>query len=125
MKRFNDAVRGTTNFVEIIESGHWKIDVLRKHMSEKGVDTALTVDLVTQIPSYDLAILISYDADMIPALNYAKQQGKHVAIVEFTTRSSAKHQVFRSSTRLKNSADVVIPIYEEELVIQGIAAKNP
>lgn len=82
MRRFNHAVRGNTDFVEIVESGHWKVDVLRKHVDEKGIDTALAVDLVTLINGYDVAVLISGDADMIPSLNYAKQQGKHVAVID-------------------------------------------
>lgn len=124
MRRFNFAVRGSTNFIEIIESGHWKVDLLRKRVTEKGIDTSLAVDLVTLVESYDVAIVMSGDADMIPSLNYAKQNGKHVAVVELINGYPPEKKGRQSSTRLKSHSDFVVPIYEMELVKSGIGRKE-
>lgn len=121
MRRFNHAVRGNTDFVEIVESGHWKVDLLRKQVDEKGIDTALAVDLVTLLNGYDVAVLLSGDADMIPSLNYAKQQGKHVAVIDIIKGYPPESKGRQSSTRLKNASDFVVPIYEMSLVQKGIA----
>lgn len=123
MKRFNFAVRGNTHFVEIVESGHWKVDLLRKQITEKGIDTSLAVDLVTLINSYDVAVVISGDADMIPSLSYAKQQGKHVAVVDLINGYPPEKKGRQSSTRLKSHSDFVVPIYEMDLVSKGIGQK--
>lgn len=124
MRRFNFAVRGNTNFIEIVESGHWKVDLLRKHVIEKGIDTSLAVDLVTLVNSYDVAIVMSGDADMIPSLNYAKQNGKHVAVVDLINGYPPEKKGRQSSTRLKSHSDFVVPVYEMELVKAGIGRKE-
>ena len=83
MRAFNSKVQSETHFIEIIESGHWKVNFLGRQVSEKGIDTSLAVDLVTLIDSYDIALVVSGDADMIPSIKYAKQRGKQVGVIEF------------------------------------------
>ena len=124
MKKFNHSVRGNTNFIEIVESGHWKIDLLRKRVTEKGIDTSLAVDLVTVIESYDVALVISGDADMIPSINYAKQRGKHVGVIDIINGYPPERKGRQSSTRLKSHSDFIVPVYEMELVSKKIANKR-
>lgn len=49
---------------------------------EKGVDVQLVVDMVkfAVADTYDVAILISGDGDFAPAVEFVKQQGKHVEL---------------------------------------------
>ena len=57
-KRFYHGVQSATDFVEIRQEGHWKVDLLSHSMDEKGLDTSLAVDMVALIDSYDVALLI-------------------------------------------------------------------
>ncbi len=124
MKSFNYAVRGNTHFIEIVESGHWKIDLLRKQVSEKGIDTSLAVELVTLIESYDVALVVSGDADMIPSINYAKQRGKHVGVIDIINGYPPEKKGRQSSTRLKSHSDFIVPVYEMELISKGVGKKR-
>ncbi len=119
MNQFNHAVRNNTRFVDIIECGHWKIDLLRKQMHEKGIDTSLAVDLATMTDSYDVAVVLSGDADMLPSINHAKQKGKQIGIVELTDDTEKETKGKQSSMRLRNYADFIVSVTKTELVRQG------
>jgi uncharacterized LabA/DUF88 family protein len=125
IKRFHHGVQAETDFIDIIECGHWKLDLLNKAVLEKGLDTALAVDMVTQIENYDVAILVSGDADAIPSLNYAKRQGKHVGVIEFIKGYPPEAKGRQSSSRLKVVADFVTQVYEMDLVRSQIAKPAP
>ncbi|MGE3819320.1 MAG: NYN domain-containing protein, partial [Isosphaeraceae bacterium] len=43
-KRFYHGVQAATDFVEIRQEGHWKVDLLHHTVNEKGLDTSLAVD---------------------------------------------------------------------------------
>lgn len=120
MNMFNYSVRSNTNFVDIIECGHWKVDFLRRKTEEKGIDTSLVIDMVTQINYYDVAILISGDADMIPSINFAKNHGKRVGVVDIVPSYPLDTKNKQFSTRLKNAADFVVQICETDLTAKGI-----
>lgn len=45
---------------------------------EKGVDVGISVDMMSKMPNYDAAILVSGDADFIPLVRYLKDGLKHV-----------------------------------------------
>ena len=45
-KRFYHGVQAATDFVEIRQEGHWKVDLLHHSVNEKGLDTSLAVDMV-------------------------------------------------------------------------------
>ena len=77
-KRFYHGVQAATDFVEIRQEGHWKVDLLHHTLNEKGLDTSLAVDMVALQDTYDIALLISGDADGIPGINYVKGRSKHV-----------------------------------------------
>ena len=59
-------------------------------MVEKGVDMMIGVDILKNAYEdlYDSAILVSGDGDFYPALQAAKDQGKHVEIAAFDTNIS-------------------------------------
>ena len=69
MNEFHYAVAASTDFIEVRKVGHWKVDFLEKRIDEKGVDTSFAVDMVTRVPAYDVALLISGDADSISSVN--------------------------------------------------------
>jgi uncharacterized LabA/DUF88 family protein len=58
--------------------------------SEKGVDVKLAVDMVVNAykDNYDIAILVSNDADFIPAIEEIKALGKQVINVSFPKTKS-------------------------------------
>ena len=73
-KRFYHGVQAATDFVEIRQEGHWKVDLLHHTLNEKGLDTSLAVDMVALQDTYDVALLISGDADGIPGITYVKSK---------------------------------------------------
>src|SRR5262249_51763 len=83
MSRFHYAVESSTDFIEIRRVGHWKVDFLHKSLEEKRLDTSFAVDMVSMLPSYDVAILVSGDADGIPSVAHVKNSGRHVGAIEF------------------------------------------
>lgn len=121
IRKFHYGVQSETDFIDIIECGHWKIDMLSRKVEEKGLDTSLAVDMVTQIPHYDVAILVSGDADAIPSLNYVKREGKHVGVIEFIKGYPPESKGRQSSSRLKVAADFVPQIYEMDLIREKLA----
>lgn len=123
IKRFHYSVQSQTNFIDIIECGHWKVDMLNRKVEEKGLDTSLAVDMVTQVSHYDVAILVSGDADAIPSLNFVKREGKHVGVIEFIKGFPPERRGRQSSSRLKVAADFVPQIYETDLVRESIARR--
>jgi hypothetical protein len=71
--------------------------------------------------TYDVALLISGDADGIPGINYVKSRAKHVGVVEFRQGSSQGSYAKGTSSRLKNAADFVIQIFQSDLLKLNIA----
>ena len=57
--------------------------------SEKGIDASLTVHLFDTVDSWDVAYLLSGDADFVPAVRSLRRRGKIVAGAGFSGRSSA------------------------------------
>lgn len=121
-KRFYHGVQAATDFVEIRQEGHWKVDLLHHSMNEKGLDTSLAVDMVALQDTYDVAILITGDADGIPGINYVKSRSKHVGVVEFRRGSAVDFPVNKgASSRLKIAADFVVQVYEADLIRRNLA----
>lgn len=123
-RRFYYGVRATTDFIDIIDCGHWRLDLLEQGVCEKGLDTRLAVDMVTLDGSCDMAVLLSGDADNIPSLDYVKRRGKHVAVVEFLAGYPPEKKSAHASSRLKVAADFVIRVYEMDLVQKNVAYKS-
>ncbi|GAC1309641.1 MAG: hypothetical protein NVSMB14_13520 [Isosphaeraceae bacterium] len=120
-KRFYHGVQAATDFVEIRQEGHWKVDLLHHTLNEKGLDTSLAVDMIALSRTYDVALLISGDADGIPGINYVKNESKHVGVIEFRRGSAADFPAKGTSSRLKIAADFVVQIYEADLLRRNLA----
>jgi len=62
------------------------------HLEEKGVDVALSTDMLSKAYSgqYDVAILVSTDGDFAPLCQEVKNLAKHVEVVRFE-KTSSKH----------------------------------
>jgi len=60
------------------------------HKSEKGVDVKLAIDLIINSyqNNFDIAVLVSNDADFIPAIKEIQKQGKKVYNVSFKNTKS-------------------------------------
>lgn len=56
-----------------------------RRMGEKGIDTGLVTDLLKHAweDTYDTAVLVSSDADFIPAVRFIQEKGKRVIHVGF------------------------------------------
>lgn len=124
MNRFHHAVEASTSFIEIRRAGRWKVDFLHKSLEEKGLDTSFAVDMVGLLDNYDVALLISGDADGIPSLSYVKSKDKQVGVVEFLKGYPPEKKGRNFASQLKLAADFVVQIYEMELVKAGIARKG-
>lgn len=124
-RRFHFGIRSRTDFIDVIECGHWKVDLLKRAVFEKGLDTRLAVDMVTMVDHYDVALLVSGDADNIPCMDYVKNHGKSVGVVEFLGGYPPEKKGGAFSSRLKVAADFVVQVYEMELVTKGISEKAP
>lgn len=120
MRSFYCAVRNRTDLLDIIECGRWKIDFLSRRVIEKGLDTQLAVDMLDLIDTYDIAIVVSGDADSIPSIRYAKRQGKQVIAVEF--RDDRQSSLY--SSQLKTTADIVIQLRHSDLIHESFVRKR-
>lgn len=123
MRNFHQAVRCSTDLIDIIEEGHWKVNFLRKWVEEKGLDTALAVDMVALQDNYDVGVIVSGDADSIPSIKHVKERDKHIAAVEFVNGSPPEVKGRTFSSRLREHADFVLRIYETELLRLKIAER--
>lgn len=74
--------------VEFRRSGGIGYNLLTKQLKEeKTVDVNLAVDMVLLKDNYDTALIVSGDQDYVPAVQAAKNCGKHVVNVAFETRN--------------------------------------
>lgn len=69
---------------------------------EKGVDVQLAVDLVVGAfeDTFDIAIVISSDTDLIPAIHKAKELGKQIEYIGFAHQPSFGMQSNSTLSRL-------------------------
>ena len=123
MRRFYQGVRINTDLIDVVESGHWKVNFIHKWVEEKGLDTSLAVHMLAYIENYDVGLVVSGDADSIPSIQYVKSRDKQVGAVEFVNGSPPEAKGRGFSSRLKEHADFVVRIYETELVRHGLARR--
>ena len=124
MKRFHYSVQSSSDLIDILEVGHWKVDFLGHSCEEKGLDTRLAVDMIALENNYDVAIVVSGDADSIPSIDLMKRRSKHVGAVEFVRGYPPEQKGRGFSSKIKLSSDFVARIYEMELVSKGHAKKG-
>lgn len=123
MHGFHQAVRSKTDLIDVIDSGHWKVNFLNKWVEEKGLDTSLAVDMVVLSDNFDVAVVASGDADSIPSVRYLKNKGKHVCSVEFVNGSPPEAKGRNFSSRLGEHSDFVVRIFETELLRHNLARR--
>lgn len=107
------SMTGSDEEVESVQDKLWKLgftaEVFRKHrkgVKAKGVDIALTKDLLSNafMDNYDVAVVITGDADYRPVISELKRLGKTVCLMAVTEGSA------NVNTELKRSADSFFPI---------------
>ena len=123
-KNFYRKMQLHCDFIDLKEVGHWKLDFAHRSTNEKGIDTKFSVDMVTQRDNFDLAILISGDADGIPAIEYLKSQGKAVTVVDFVQDHQEYGKGNYFSQKLKASSDFMTSIKIEDLISANIAIRR-
>jgi uncharacterized LabA/DUF88 family protein len=95
--------------VEFRRAGSIRYDLFSKKLgNEKGVDVKLATDLLTLKDIYDVAIILSGDADYVPAVQAVKDSGKHVINVSFLRKSGGI--LPGGARRLNQATDRVIEI---------------
>ncbi len=88
----------------------FKPDVFKKRRKEskgKGVDIALTKDVLSNafLNNYDVAVIMTGDADYRPVIDELKRLGKTVCIMAFTEGAKVNRE-------LKLSADFFMPLVD-------------
>ncbi len=83
-------------------------EVTYERKREKGVDVMLTTDLIVGAveDTYDMAVIISSDADLLPAIDWVrKTKGKHIQYVGFSfpNESNPEKAVRPLPSLIKNS----------------------
>jgi len=123
MNRFYHAVESASDFIEMRRCGRWRVDLLHKVITEKGLDVGFAVDLVALQPHYDVAVLIAPDLEGIPGMGYVKNNGKQLMSIEFLRGTPPEHGR-PTLAKFRTGVDCVVPIYESELVRDGLATKG-
>ena len=98
--------------------GYWGTRV-----GEKGVDTGMAVDMVSKMKDYDVAILVSGDADFFPVVKYLKDNLKQV--YQFSLALGVPPEIKYLSPWLKSIVDVFAFFDEVELLSKYLDGKFP
>ncbi len=119
-----------TDFLEFRYVGQYQVHPLRVHrieqndngiiryrgvqVGEKGVDTGIAVDMIAKMPHYDVAILVSGDADFLPVVGYLKDHLRYV--YQFSVAKGVPPSVRYLSPYLKGKVDCFAAYDEAELL---------
>jgi uncharacterized LabA/DUF88 family protein len=122
-RRFHYAIRSATGFIDVVECGHWKLDLIHRQVLEKGLDMRLAVDMVTLLDTYDVALLVPGDTENIPSVDHVQARGRHVGVVEFVSPHARERKGSAALSRLRMAADFVVPVNETDLIARGLAEK--
>ena len=78
-------------------------------MGEKGIDTGLVTDLLKHAweDTYDIAVLVSSDADYIPAVEFVQEKGKRVIHAGFPPDGMELRKACWSSVDLGSLIDTM------------------
>lgn len=90
------------------------IRYLGKQQGEKGVDLGIAVDMIAKMDSYDVAILISGDADFLPVVGYLKDKLKYV--YQFSLAKGVPPHINYLSPWLRGLVDCFAAFDERELL---------
>jgi uncharacterized LabA/DUF88 family protein len=80
----------------------------KKFGTEKGVDTQLATDMIVLADIYDVAIILSGDADYLPAVAAVKAKGRLVYSVAFLGETGSP--LPGGARRLRNAVDSQIDV---------------
>jgi uncharacterized LabA/DUF88 family protein len=93
-KKSQKMVESQQKFLTSLENNGYQIKrgkiVYDNDIREKGVDVQIAIDLVIGAVEnkYDIAIVVSSDTDLIPAIKYVRSKGKRVEYVGFSDAPS-------------------------------------
>lgn len=112
-KKSEVIVRGQQKFLAMIVNDGFTVRRSRimydsGKIREKGTDVNIAVDLVVDAieNTYDTAILVSSDTDLLPAIEYIKRKGKKLEYVGFSHAPSFGMQKFANFSILLLPKDV-------------------
>ena len=125
-------IQRRTDFLEFKYVGQYQVHPLRVHrieqdqegkityrgvqVGEKGVDTGIAVDMIAKMPHYDVAVLVSGDADFLPVVGYLKDNLKYV--YQFSVAKGAPPSMRYLSPLLIGKVDCFESYDEVELLSQ-------
>lgn len=125
-------IQRQTDFLEFRYVGQYQVHPLRVHrivqedngeimyqgvqVGEKGVDTGIAVDMIAKMPYYDVAILVSGDADFLPVVGYLKDNLKYV--YQFSVAKGVPPSIQYLSPYLRGKVDCFASYDEAELLSQ-------
>jgi uncharacterized LabA/DUF88 family protein len=89
---------------------------------EKGVDIGIAIDMVAKMNFYDVAILVSGDADFQPVVRYLKDHLKQV--YQFSVAKGVPPHINYLSAYLRSMVDVFQFFDEEELLSSFLNKKT-
>lgn len=128
---FEDIQR-RTDFLEFRYVGQYQVHPLREYrieqredgeitylgvqVGEKGVDTGIAVDMIAKMSNYDVAILVSGDADFLPVVGYLKDNLKYV--YQFSVARGVPPSIRYLSPYLRGKVDCFASYDEVELLEQ-------
>ena len=95
---------------------------LGQQQGEKGVDIGIAVDMISKMNDFDTAILISGDADYIPAVKYLKDHLKYV--YQFSIAKGVPPKIQYLSEYLKGIADCFAYYDEMRLLSEFLNRKE-
>ena len=123
-------IQRQTDFLEFRYVGQYQVHPLQEHRirqdengqisylgvqrGEKGVDTGIAVDMIAKMPYYDVAILVSGDADFLPVVGYLKDHLKYV--YQFSVAKGVPPSIRYLSAYLKGKVDCFAFYDEAELL---------
>ena len=127
-------IQRQTDFLEFRYVGQYQVHPLRVHrieqdqsgeviyrgvqVGEKGVDTGIAVDMIAKMPHYDVAILVSGDADFLPVVGYLKDNLKYV--YQFSIAKGVPPSIRYLSPFLRGKVDCFESYDEVELLSQHL-----
>ena len=78
--------------------------------TEKGVDILLATDLIRMAweDTYDIAILVTSDSDLVPCVEYLSQMSKRVIQARFAPRGAAIANACEASFDLTRSKQEIL-----------------
>ena len=97
-----------------IQERSGEIEYRGTRVGEKGVDLGIAVDMIAKMPYYDVAILVSGDADFLPVVGYLKDHLKYV--YQFSIAKGVPPSIRYLSPYLKGKVDCFESYNELELL---------